>query len=308
MRRPVCAKCLTQADNPIHQRAFVVKECMDAHRRIELRLAIRRAEFRPAIKTDRQLRVVNFACLREAHRVSARHKPRASYSCNGNLRGRRHTRRFCAHRPHHPIQAGSFAGRQFIDNTPGGIQNFELHFSKQMTLALVVIDHGSVRRIIANKNGIAVGPAALAFDSLLHRTRRNERNVLLQQIRSQRAQRSDVVNNPDPAAVCRKNQIVIARLNCQIANGNGGKMVAFKLRPVFSTIDRDPKSKFGAEKKKIWLDQILLDYVRVSANAFRVLGCNKRRPGLTVISRLENVRRPSRQRYVDQTRRKPCRD
>src|SRR5438093_9060193 len=159
-----------------------------------------------------------------------------------------------------------------------------------MPLPLEVIDHGGVRRIIANKNGLAIGPPALAFDALLDRARRNKRNVLLQQIRSQRAQRCDVINNPDAAAVRRQNKLVVARLNRQIAYGNGGEMVAFKLRPAFSSVDRDPKSELGPEKKKIRLNQVFLDDVRVTTNAFRVLGCNKRRPRFAVISCLENVR------------------
>src|SRR5207244_12622104 len=56
------------------------------------------------------------------------------------------------------------------------------------------------------------------------------------------------------------------------------------------SVDRDPKSELGAEKKKIRLNQVLLDDVRVTANAFRVLWCNKRRPRFTVISCLENIR------------------
>src|SRR6267142_6250426 len=159
-----------------------------------------------------------------------------------------------------------------------------------MTLALIIVDHGGVRRILANKNRVAIGPPTLAFDALLHRARRNECDVLLQQIRSQRAQRCDVINNPDTTAVGRQNKLVIARLNRQIAYGNGREMVAFKLRPAFSSVDRDPKSELGTEKKKIRLNQVLLNDVRVTANAFRVLGCNKRRPGLTEISCLENVR------------------
>src|SRR4029077_9782929 len=124
----------------------------------------------------------------------------------------------------------------------------------------------------------------LTRDTLLDRPRRNERNILLQQIRSQRAQRCDVINNPDAAAVGRQNKLVVARLNRQIAYGNGGEMVAFKLRPAFSSVDRDPKSELGAEKKKIRFNQVLLDDVRVTANALRVLRCNKRRPRLTEIS------------------------
>src|SRR5215469_9909762 len=106
-----------------------------------------------------------------------------------------------------------------------------------MALALIIIDHGSIRRIIADKNRVAIGPSALAFDALLHSTRRNKCDVLLQQIWSQRAQRRDVVNNPDTAAVCSENQIVISRMNCQIANRNGREMVALELRPAFSPID-----------------------------------------------------------------------
>ena len=123
------------------------------------------------------------------------------------------------------------------------------------------------------------------------RPRRNEGNFLLQQIRRQRAQRRDVVDDPDAAAMRGENQIVIPRLNRQVANGNGRKMVAFELRPVFSAINRNPQSKLRAEEKKIRLNQIFLDHVRVSANALRVLRRNERRPGLAEISGLENVRR-----------------
>src|SRR4030095_1503694 len=106
-----------------------------------------------------------------------------------------------------------------------------------MPRALIIVDHGSVRRIVANKNRVAIGPPALALDALLDRTRRNEGNILLQQIRSQRTQRRDVVYYPDPAAMRGENQIVVPRMNRQVANGNGWKMVAFELRPAFSAIN-----------------------------------------------------------------------
>src|SRR4029077_20313498 len=88
-----------------------------------------------------------------------------------------------------------------------------------------------------------------------------------------------------------ENQIVIPRVNRQVANGNGRKMVALKLRPAFSAINRNPESEFGADEKKIWLYQIFFNHVRVSTDALRVLSTDKRRPGLTEISGLENVRR-----------------
>src|SRR6266511_906615 len=160
-----------------------------------------------------------------------------------------------------------------------------------MTLALIIVDHGSVRRILANKNRVAIGPSALALDALLDRPRRNESDILLQQIRSQRAQRRDVVYYPDAAPMRTENQIVIPWVNRQVANGNGRKMVALELRPAFSAINRNPQSKLRADEKKIWLDQIFFNHMRVSTNALRVLSSDEGRPGLTEVSGLENVRR-----------------
>src|SRR5436190_7106908 len=160
-----------------------------------------------------------------------------------------------------------------------------------MPFALIIVDHGSVRWILANKNRVAIGPSTLALYALLDGPRRNESNILLQQIRSQRSQRRDVVDYPDTAAMRGKNHIVVAGLNCEIANGNGRKMLAFELRPAFSAIDRNPEPEHRAKEKKIGLNQVLLNHVRVAANALRILRCNERRPRLAVVGGLENVRR-----------------
>src|SRR6266511_875438 len=158
-----------------------------------------------------------------------------------------------------------------------------------MTLALIIVDHGSVRRILANKNRVAIGPSALALDALLDRPRRNESDILLQQIRSQRAQRRDVVYYPDPAPMRTENKIVITWVNRQVANGNGRKMVALELRPAFSAINRNPQSKLRADEKKIGLDQIFFNHMRVSTNALRVLSSDEGRPRLTAVARELNV-------------------
>src|SRR5207247_10692224 len=93
------------------------------------------------------------------------------------------------------------------------------------------------------------------------------------------------------SAVRCQNQLVVARMNCQIANGSGREMIAFELCPVFSAVDRDPKSELCAEKQQIRFYQVLLDDVRVATNAFDVLRSDKRRPGFPVIGRFENVLR-----------------
>src|SRR5262249_33430509 len=160
-----------------------------------------------------------------------------------------------------------------------------------MPLALIIIDHGSVRRILTDKNRVAIGPPTLALDALLDWPRRNESNILLQQIGSQRSQRGDVVHYPDPAPVRGEHQIVVPRVNRQIANGNGRKIVALELRPASSAIDRNPESEFRADQKEISLHQIFFNHVRVPTNALRILSSDERRPGLAEIRGLVNVRR-----------------
>ena len=88
-----------------------------------------------------------------------------------------------------------------------------------------------------------------------------------------------------------ENQIVIPRMNRQVANSNRRKMVALELRPAFSAIDRNPESKLRADEEEIWLDQIFFNHVRVSTNALRVLSTDQRCPGLTEISGPKNLRR-----------------
>src|SRR5947199_2175684 len=112
-----------------------------------------------------------------------------------------------------------------------------------MPLALIIVDHGSVWWIVANENCVAIGPSALTLDALLDWSRRNKGDILLQQIRAQRAQRRDVVNYPDPTAMGGENQIVVPRVNRQVANCNGGKMVALDLRPACPAINRNPEYK-----------------------------------------------------------------
>ena len=150
---------------------------MHFHRRIELRLAIRFAEFRAAIKTDRQFRFRDFAGLRHANGVYARQQPRSARAGERDLRGRRNPRWLLAHAPGHAIKAGTLARGQFIHDAPGGIQHFDLQFAEEMARPLVVGNDRSVRRIIADEDGVAIGPAAVALNSLLHRAARRRRRL-----------------------------------------------------------------------------------------------------------------------------------
>src|ERR1700719_1288667 len=120
-----------------------------------------------------------------------------------------------------------------------------------MTRTLVICNHRSVGRIVAHEGGIAVCPAAASRDTLLHRSRRDESGFLPHKIGSQRAQRRNVVDDPNAAAMGCENEIVFTGLNRKIAHGDRRKMIAFELRPAFSAVDRDPKPKLRAKEKEI---------------------------------------------------------
>src|ERR1700730_2528585 len=118
-----------------------------------------------------------------------------------------------------------------------------------MSRTLIVRDHGRVRRIVADEYRVAIRPAAVGFKALLHWSRGNEGDFLRQELVRQAAPRRDVVNNPDAAAVRGQNEIVLARLNREVAHCYCRKMIAFELRPGFAAVDRNPKSELRPEEK-----------------------------------------------------------
>ena len=152
----------------------------------------------------------------------------------------------------------------------GRIEDLDLQFPKKVALALIVSDDRSVGRIVTDEDGITIGPAAAAFDSLLNGARANERNVLRRHAAGEVSQRNNVVHNPNPASVRCQNEIAFARLNREITNCHRWKMIALELRPPFSTIDRNPQTELGSEEKQIGLFQVFLDDVRVTPDGLRV--------------------------------------
>jgi len=65
----------------------------------------------------------------------------------------------------------------------GRIEHFQLQFTKEMSCLLVVSNDRGVWRIIANKDGIAVGPPTTAFYALLYRAGRNKGCLLRKKLR-----------------------------------------------------------------------------------------------------------------------------
>ena len=51
-----------------------------------------------------------------------------------------------------------------------------------------------------------------------------------------------------------KHEIIIPRMDRQVPNRNGGKMVAFELCPALAAINGNPEAELSAEEKKIGLN------------------------------------------------------
>src|SRR5204862_2952351 len=113
----------------------------------------------------------------------------------------RDPRRLFTHTPDDAIQSRTLARRQLIHQPARSIQYLYLELAEKMAGPLVVSDYSGLRRIVADKRGGAVRPPAASFDALLNRSRGNKARFLLQQISGERAQRRNVIDNPDAAAM-----------------------------------------------------------------------------------------------------------
>ena len=86
----------------------------------------------------------------------------------------------------------------------------------------------------------------------------------------QRAQRTDVVDDPHPAAMRRKHQIVFAFLERDVAHGEAvGEVVGLELGPRLAAVQRREQAHLGAEEQDVGVEPVFLDHMGVAANARR---------------------------------------
>src|SRR5436190_13067799 len=159
-----------------------------------------------------------------------------------------------------------------------------------MSCLLVVSNDSGVWRIIANKYGVAVGPATAAFNALLYWSRRNKGCLLRKKLRGERAPRRNIIDNPDPAAMRGQNKIVFTGLNREIAHRHRRKPTTFELRPSLSAINRNVQAKLSSKKKQARFHDIFLDDVRVTSNTLRILRGHEQRPRFPKVSGAKSVR------------------
>ena len=175
-----------------------------AHRRVELRLAVRGAVRRAAIEPDRRASSRSTSrALASAARVYVPgttrgpcDAPNATCAARGTRGGLTRIDQVTRLMPRR------LRRRDRVDDLARGVEDLELDRPEQVARALVVGDHRAARRVLADERRVALDPAAARRHALLHRAARQERRVASASVVArQRAQRREVVDDPDAAAV-----------------------------------------------------------------------------------------------------------
>ena len=181
-----------------------------------------------------QLRLVRLVALGQAHRVACRaaradpvSRPNASCAAGGTRGGFTRIDQVDA------VDAAALARRDRVDDLARRVEHLELERAEEVARALVVRDHGAARRV--RRRRTLASPSAQppdALHALLHGPRRaGTPPPAASTSRVERAQRRDVVDDPDAAAVRGEHQIVVARLHREIAHRDGREVAALELRP-----------------------------------------------------------------------------
>ena len=135
-----------------------------------------------------------------------------------------------------------------------------------MPLVLVVGDHCLIRRIRAGILRVAVHPSGKGRHALHSRRDLHEHRLFGQRVRSERAERRDVVDDPDAASVRGDHQVVVPGMNDQVAHRDAGQVASLVLGPLPAAVEGNPQSQLGAQIEKIAVDRILAQHVRVAAH------------------------------------------
>src|SRR5712692_9536954 len=224
------------AVNAVDIEAHFPEQTVKTHRRVDFQFAIFDRELSARIEFQDKLRGVSLFAARHLHRVAAGHNSGALRRFKRSRGCGRNVRRLQAHGPLHAADAAAAVWRERVHQLALRIKNFQFHFSKNVTLALVIRNQRRVRRIGAGEHRASFRPAAICRKPLLRGLGLEENCLLRHNFRGQLAQRCDVVHDPDAAAMRGDHQIRFARVHNDVPDGHCGELVALVSCPVFAAI------------------------------------------------------------------------
>src|SRR5437868_10303986 len=146
-----------------------------------------------------------------------------------------------------------------IDQLALRVENLNLQIPENVPCALIVGDRRHIGTAGAVEGVGPFWPSGKCLQPLSAFWHRKEAGLLLHDLRSEGAQRRDVVNNPDATTMRRQYEIIGARLDYEIVDCHCGEVAAFVLRPAFPTVVADEESKLGSNEEQVRADQIFLN-------------------------------------------------
>src|SRR6185503_12797186 len=111
---------------------------------------------------------------------------------------------------------------------------------------------------------VTINPSAKRADALNGRARFHESDIFRQHFGCEATQWCDVVDDPDAAAMRGNYEIVVARMDGEVAHRNRRHVSAFVSGPVRATIQGNPKTELGTKEKEVLVGEIFLDDVGVA--------------------------------------------
>ena len=199
---------------------------------------------------DLERRLEHLAPLREPRPVDAGEHARALRRAVGERRGARHPRRRHPHRPGHPVHAAPLRRRHAVDQLAGRVEDLELERADEVARALIPGDHRPRGRVLADELGVALHPAAGALHPLLHGPPGQERDRPREHPRGERAERREVVEDPDAAAVRAENEILRLRMHEDVVVPRR-RQIRGEPRPVRAAVVGDEQRSLGAREQHV---------------------------------------------------------
>ena len=188
-----------------------------------------------------------------------------------------------------PVDPAPLAGRDRIDDLAGAVEDLDLDRAEQVPGSLVVGDRGAPRGVGPDERRVPFDPSAGRGHALLNRAAAEEGRVLRERVGREVSERRDVVDDPDPAPVRREHEVVVARMDPEVAHRDVGEVSSLELRPRGAAVRRNPEAEFRSEEEERGLHRVLLEDVRVAADPFVRPGDS--RPGLPEVRGAARPRR-----------------
>src|SRR5438067_9159630 len=134
------------------------------------------------------------------------------------------------------------------------MQSFDFQIAEDVTRALIIRNCRHLWTARTVEGICAFWPSGKSLQPLCPFGDREEASFLLHDSGIKRAERRDVIDDPNTPTMSRKHQIIGAWLNHQVVNSHRWEGAALVLRPTLTAVVADIQSKLSSQEEKIRAD------------------------------------------------------